>query len=71
MLKRKFKKAQRALKWKRPEGMRKVFNKKFWEKWEDKYILSHTAEESRHHLQRTKSSVGMRLWRFQTNQIKI
>jgi len=70
-LKRKLKKAEIALRWTRTKDMRRVLNKKFWEKWEDEYILNHDMLESCKHLQRTKKSVGMRLWRFQTNQIRI
>ncbi len=70
-LRRKLKSAERALKWKRPKEMRKVSNKKFWEKREDKYILTHSVKESCDYLERTKLSVGMRLWRFKNNKIKI
>lgn len=49
--------------------MRRVLNKKFWEEWKDKYILTHSRKESCHYLKRTKSSVDMRLWRFNTNKI--
>jgi len=68
-LKRKFKKAKIVLKWKRPKDMKRVFQK-FWEEWEDKYILNHTIEESCNFLKRTENSVGMRLWRFKTGRIK-
>jgi hypothetical protein len=60
-LKRKLKKAQEALKWKRPKTLKRIF-KKFWEPWEDKYILSHSIEESCNHLMRTERSIKMRLW---------
>lgn len=70
-LKRKLKNAKIALKWKRPKDMRKVLDKKFWEKWEDKYILTRSMKESCSHLNRTKNSVGMRIWRFKTNRIKV
>jgi len=70
-LKRKLRKAEIALKWTRPKGMRRVLNKKFWENWEDEYILNHNIEESCDYLKRTKSSVSMRLWRFKNNKIKV
>jgi len=69
-LKRKLKKAKTALKWKRPKNMKRVFQK-FWGKWEDKYILTHTVEESCGHLKRTKSSVKNKLWDLKTNKTKI
>ena len=68
-LKRKLKKAKIVLKWKRPKDMKRVFQK-FWEEWEDKYILNHTIEESCNFLKRTENSIGMRLWRFKTGILK-
>jgi len=67
VLKRKFKKAQEALKWKRPENLKKVFQK-FWEPREDEYILTHYKEESCNHLKRTERSIKMRLWRLKNNR---
>ncbi len=67
VLKRKFKKAQEALKWERPENLKKVFQK-FWEPWEDKYILTRHREESCNHLKRTERSIKMRIWRLKNNK---
>jgi hypothetical protein len=66
-LKRKLKKAQEALKWKRPETLKRIF-KKFWKPWEDKYIFSHSIEESCNHLMRTERSIKMRLWRLNNHK---
>jgi len=60
-LRRKLKKAKIALRWKRPKNMKRVFQK-FWEEWEEKYILTHTIEEGCNYLKRTKSSVKNKLW---------
>ena len=62
-LKRKLKKAKTALKWKRLNTLKKIF-KKFWEPWEDKYILNHYIEESCNRLKRTERSIKMRIWRL-------
>jgi hypothetical protein len=66
-LKRKLKRAQEALKWKRPETLKRIF-KNFWEPWEDKYILSHSIEESCDRLMRTERSIEMRLWRLNNHK---
>jgi len=70
-LKRKLKSVKTALGWIRPETMTRILFQKDWEKWEDEYILTHSLEESRERLGRTENSIGMRLWRFKTNKIKI
>lgn len=70
-LRRKLRSAGKALKWERPKEMSRVLNKKFWEKREDEYILTHSVKESCDYLERTKLSVGMRLWRLKNNKIKI
>lgn len=66
-LKRKLRKAKQALQWKRPKYLKRIF-KKFWEPWEDKYILSHSLEESCVHLNRTDRSIKMRLWRLKNHK---
>lgn len=66
-LKRKFKKAQKALRWKRPQDLKRIF-KKFWEPWEDKYILNYFIEESCKQLKRTERSIKMRLWRLNNHK---
>lgn len=53
--------------WERPQGMRRVRQKKFWTDEQDRHILSHTVEESAFALQRTEQSVKMRLWRLHSS----
>lgn len=67
-LDRKLKKTKIALQWKRPKGLKRIFQK-FWEEWEDEYILNHTLEKSCEFLKRTDNSVGTRLWRLKNNKI--
>lgn len=50
--------------WERPQGMRRVMQKKFWSDEQDRYIFAHTVSESALALQRTEQSVKMRLWRL-------
>ena len=50
--------------WKRPSSMRRVLRKKFWTEEQDRYVRSHTIEESAFALQRTAQSVKTRLWRL-------
>jgi len=66
-LKRKLRKVKSALKWKRPKDLKRIFSK-FWEPWEDKYILDHPLKESRNYLERTERSIKMRLWRFKNHR---
>ncbi|MDI6602493.1 MAG: LAGLIDADG family homing endonuclease [Patescibacteria group bacterium] len=67
VLKRKLKKAQQALKWKRPKTLKRVFQK-FWLPYEDQYILNHSIEESCNYLKRTEKSIKMRLWRLNNHK---
>lgn len=67
-LKRKLKSAKTALKWKRPKGLIRILNKKFWDKIQDEYILKHKIDESCNYLKRTRRSIGMRLWRLRNNK---
>ncbi|MDA2936337.1 LAGLIDADG family homing endonuclease [Patescibacteria group bacterium AH-259-L05] len=69
-LNRKLKKTKIALQWKRPKHMKRVFQK-FWEAWEDEYILNHIIEESCEFLKRTDNSVRKRLWRLKNNKISL
>lgn len=69
-LRRKLKSAKLVLRWKRPKDMKRIFQK-FWDNWQDKYILNHTLEESCNYLERTERSVKMRLWRLKNNKAKI
>jgi len=66
-LNRKLKKAQEALRWKRPKTLKRT-SKKFWEPMEDKYILNHSVKESRNYLKRTARSLKMRLWRLKNHK---
>ncbi len=63
-LNRKYKKAQEIKNWIRPSNMRICRQKRNWNVIEDDYIQNHTIEESMTHLNRTKRSVQMRLWRL-------
>lgn len=67
-LKRKLKKAKEALQWKRPKNLKRIILRKFWEPWEDDYILNHCLRESCKKLQRTEGSIEMRLWRLRNNK---
>jgi hypothetical protein len=53
--------------WVRPQEMRRVINKKFWDDAQDRHLLTHTIEESALALQRTERSVKMRLWRLHSS----
>jgi len=66
-LKRKLRKAKEALKWKRRKTLERIFQK-FWEPWEDKYILNHSMKESCNELKRTERSIKMRLWRLNNHK---
>lgn len=66
-LKRKLKNVKKALRWKRPKVINRVF-KDFWEPKDDEYILNHSIQESFHHLNRTERSVKMRLWRLKNHK---
>jgi hypothetical protein len=67
-LKRKLKSAKIALNWKRPKGLVRILNKKFWDKTQDEYVLNHRVDESCNYLKRTRRSIGMRLWRLRNNK---
>ena len=69
-LDRKLRKIKKILKWKRPKTLKRIFRNE-WHNQEEKYILSHTIEESCKYLKRTERSVKMRLWRLRHNKIKI
>lgn len=70
-LARKKQSAQMIREWKRPETMRKRdFARQTWTVDEDKYILSHTIEESAENLGRTMKSIKVRLWRLRDSNNK-
>lgn len=62
-LDRKYNKVKDILEWKRPEGLKKI-NSRSWDNEQDKYILTHTIEESIKTLNRTRSSIKNRLFRL-------
>ncbi len=63
---RKYILSQGIKKWKRPDGMKKIIRKN-WNYSEDKYILTHTIEDSCEKLNRTTNSVKMRLRKLRSN----
>lgn len=63
-LTRKIRKAAEVGRWERPEGMRRVLQKKTWSPSEDRFIVSHELTESVAALARTECSIKMRLWRL-------
>jgi hypothetical protein len=64
-IKRKKNKAKDVLNWIRPKDMKKIYyERKGWDKEQDKYILNHSIEESMKHLDRTGDSIKMRLFRL-------
>lgn len=60
---RKYMNALKALKWSRPEGKRKV-KRQVWNEEQDRFILSHSVEESVKYLGRTEKSIKARLFRI-------
>lgn len=66
-LPRKLEKATAVLSWQRPDTMKRVENRKFWTAREDEFILEHSIEEAMKRLERSRSSVEMRLWRLKSN----
>ena len=64
---RKMQAASAVRAWQRPQGMRKVHQKKFWTDEQDSYILTHAIAESACALRRTERSVKMRLWRLHSS----
>lgn len=65
-LRRKLEKAKAVLSWQRPGNMRKVENRKRWTKVEDNFILSNSITDAMIRLDRSQSSVEMRLWRLKS-----
>lgn len=62
-LARKMKSVKKALRWKRPVSLKKIFRNE-WHNWEDEYLLSHSAKESCKFLKRSEKSVKIRKWRL-------
>jgi len=61
---RKYDLARQVMKWERPITMKKIENKKKWTSEEDNFIKNNTIEKSMQHLNRSKKSIRMRLWRL-------
>lgn len=63
-LPRKLRKAEEVLAWQRPSTMKIIPNKQFWSVEEDKFISANSIEISMKVLERSHSSLEMRLWRL-------
>lgn len=71
-LTRKFDSSVRVLSWIRPKGMTKVtWERRRWSPKEDKVILNHSIQESTRILNRTKTSVRVRLSRLVHANIQV
>jgi len=66
-LPRKIQRAKAVLDWQRPAAMKKIENRKRWTENDDKYILSNSIKDAMKKLDRTQSSIEMRLWRLKSN----
>ncbi len=66
-LTRKIQKAKDVLNWQRPATMKKVENRKRWTKAEDDFILSNSIKDAMKKLDRSQSSIEMRLWRLKSD----
>lgn len=56
--------AREVMAWVRPEGLKRIPNKKFWDDEQDAFILNHTIKESMEKLDRSKKSITTRLVRL-------
>jgi hypothetical protein len=65
---RKMEQSKKVLQWTRPEGMVIIESQKDWDENQNSFILSHSISESVEFLNRTKNSVGMRLWRLRSGK---
>jgi hypothetical protein len=66
-LPRKLEKAKVILSWQRPSTMKTVENRKRWTEIEDDFILSNSIKDAMKKLDRSRSSVEMRLWRLKSD----
>jgi hypothetical protein len=66
-LPRKLMKAKEVLSWQRPSTMKRVENRKRWTEVEDNFILSNSIKDAIKNLDRSQSSIEMRLWRLKSN----
>jgi hypothetical protein len=64
-LPRKLRRAEAVLAWHRPSTMKRIPNKKFWNVEEDNFISANPIEVSMKALERSRSSIEMRLWRLE------
>lgn len=67
-LPRKLSKAKDVLNWKRPKTMKRIKNRKRWTIDEDDFILSNSIEIAMKTLDRSRSSIEMRVWRLKSNK---
>ena len=70
-LNRKYNSYKDIMKWKRPSDIRKRTEFKRWSDSQDTYIQTHSISKSMEYLDRTKTSIGMRLWRLKKRKNKI
>lgn len=66
-MKRKYDISVEIKNWKRPSTMKKVENRKIWNKIEDNFILNNSVEDSIKKLNRSKKSITTRLTRLKNN----
>ncbi|MBS1796500.1 MAG: LAGLIDADG family homing endonuclease [Acidobacteria bacterium] len=70
-LQRKIMNAENVLRWKRPETMKRVENRKRWTKSEDDYILSNSVKDAMITLERSQKSIAMRFWRLKSDKQQV
>ncbi|KAM3100707.1 LAGLIDADG family homing endonuclease [Phormidesmis sp. 146-35] len=63
-LPRKRAKAEDVLTWKRPLNMKRITTRKSWTPEQDQFVLNHSIETSIAVLNRSQSSIKLRLWRL-------
>ncbi|MBC7795798.1 MAG: LAGLIDADG family homing endonuclease [Pyrinomonadaceae bacterium] len=66
-LPRKIQKAKDVLNWQRPISMKRIENRKRWTDIEDNFILSNSINDAVKKLDRSQSSIEMRLWRLKSS----
>lgn len=67
-LPRKLQKAKEVLSWQRPITMKRIENRKRWSETEDNFILSNSIKNAMKQLDRSQSSIEMRLWRLKSSR---
>ncbi|NJK49129.1 hypothetical protein HC931_13950 [Candidatus Gracilibacteria bacterium] len=63
-LSRKLLKASQVLNWKHPDRMKRIDNRKRWTPEEDRFITAHSVKHSMEVLERSRSSIELRLWKL-------